>query len=97
MNEIITGSFTLPYYDGKMAVQKSKTSFVEYRLIVVDLRQKETPDHNRIIFSTVETMEIKDSTDLKEAAILRHLNDLSKIENISEMKIDIVNVNRWYL
>jgi hypothetical protein len=96
-NEIITGSFTLPYYDGRIAVQTSKTGFAEYRLMVLDLRKKETPDHNRIIFSTVGKIEGRSSTVLKEAVILKHLNDLSKIENIGEMYIDVVRLNWWYI
>lgn len=94
-NEIITGSFTIPYYDGKIPAQKSKIAFAEYRLMVLDLRQKETPDHNRIIFSTVGTIEGRSCAVLKEAVILKHLNDLSKIENIQEMHIDVVRLNTW--
>lgn len=96
INEIITGH-TLPYYDGKVVMQTPKTRFVEYRLMVLDLRKKEKPDHNRIIFSIDGTMEIESSADLKEAVMLKHLSDLSKIENIQDMKIDVMNVNFWYL
>jgi len=94
----ITSITTTPYYVGDTTTMRTttqETSFCEYRLMVLDLRKKETLDHNRIIFSIVGTVECRASAVLKEAAILKHLNDLSKIENIQDMHIDVVRLNTW--
>lgn len=93
----ITSLTTTPYYDTDVTIKtiNQKTSFCEYRLMVLDLRKKETLNHNRIIFSIVGTVEGRASAVLKEVAILKHLNDLSKIENIQDMHIDVVRLNTW--
>lgn len=93
----ITNTTTVPpYYDSFVSYMKpDHNTFYVYKITVLDLRKKDTTDHDRIKWQISGTIEMTPDKSLRDAIFLKHIVFLSSIENISDMVIDVHVEKSW--
>lgn len=78
-----------------MTTSTNITIVYVYKIIVLDLRKKDTIDNNRVKGEIRGSIEITPDKSLRDAVFLKHIDFLSSIKNVSDMVIEVDVEKFW--
>lgn len=76
-------------------VTRSPHTFYQYVLRVLDLRLKDTVDHDRIKLEIRDVAELLPDQHLRDMAILKHGPEIQNVDDYENLTIEVLIEKQW--